>query len=89
MATTESGAALRRSLEELLAERSGEIARALTEKAAGGDLKAFGLIREILGEGGAERRSLPEDLRALTLEELRAMREYLEGLAAPGAADEG
>jgi hypothetical protein len=47
------------------------------------------LIREILGEGGAERRTLPEDLSALTLEELRAMREYLEGLTAPGAPDEG
>ncbi len=47
------------------------------------------MIREILGEGGAERRTLPEDLSALTLEELRAMREYLEGLTAPGAPDEG
>ncbi|NMA37042.1 MAG: hypothetical protein GX942_01915 [Papillibacter sp.] len=71
---------LRDSLSQLLNERRGDIAQALVDKAAGGDLKAFGTIREIVGEAAETVGSLPEDLSALTLTQLRALIEYYEKL---------
>ncbi len=71
---------LRDSLSQLMEERGGDIAQALIDKAAGGDLKAFGTIREIVGEAAEQSRSLPEDLSSLSIGELRALIEYYERL---------
>jgi hypothetical protein len=74
-------------VEEQLMRRGGELAQALVDRAAGGDLKAFGTIREIIGEREAgPARALPEDLSALSAEELAELRDYYRGLL--GEAEE-
>jgi hypothetical protein len=71
---------LRRGLAEMLDERGYEIARAMIDRASAGDLKAFGAICEILGDGTDEVYAVPQDLSGLTFDELRLMRMKLEEL---------
>lgn len=65
-------------IRQIFLERGDELAEALFEKAVGGDMKAMTMIRELSkNDREAECDDIPDELSAMSDEQLRRLRNHL------------